>query len=145
MIYLDTSYIVKCYLREPGTAEVLAWLEGKAGLSCCLYGRLEFYAAVKRHVREERLTKAEAEKALRTFEGDERRGVWHWLPVTEALLRLAGERMRTLPDRVFLRSADALHLTCAAEHRCETVYSHDRHLLKAAPEFGLTGCDVIAG
>ena len=25
------------------------------------------------------------------------------------------------------------------------IYSHDRHLLKAAPEFGITGCDVIAG
>ena len=144
MIYLDTSYIVKCYLREPGTADVLAWLEGKTGLSCCIYGRLEIYAAVTRHVREGRLARAEAEKALRTFESDERRGTWHWLPVTDPLLKLAAERVRGLAVSVPLRAADALHLTCAAENGFETVYSHDRHLLNAAPAFGLAGCDVIA-
>lgn len=31
MIYLDASYIVKCYLRETGTPEVTALVEANAG------------------------------------------------------------------------------------------------------------------
>lgn len=32
---------------------------------------------------------------------------------------------------------DALHLTCARRHGHEHIYSNDRHLLLAAPHFGL--------
>ena len=143
MIYLDTSYIAKCYLQEPGSAEVLAWIEGKSGLSCCHHGRLELVSAVKRHVRERRLSASDALRTFRFLEADERQGLWCWIPLTEDLVRRACERIRTVPDDVFLRSADALHLTCAAEHGFESVYSHDRHLLAAAPHFGLGGHDLL--
>jgi len=33
MIYLDESYIIKCYLDEPGTSEVLALVQGNLGRS----------------------------------------------------------------------------------------------------------------
>ena len=53
--------------------------------------------------------------------------------------------MEGLPEDVFLRSADALHLTCAAANGFSAVYSHDRHLLNAAPHFGLEGRDILRG
>ena len=145
MIYLDTSYIVKCYLREPGTEEVLGWLHGKRGLSCCLHGRLEFVAAVKRHVREGRLNPSAGQGIFRKLEMDERAGLWRWFSVTDELVRLACRRVEALTPDVYLRAADALHLACAAEHGFADVYSHDQHFLAAAPHFGLTGCDIIAG
>jgi len=143
MIYLDTSYVVKCYLQEPGTERILAWLHGQTGLTCCLYGRLEFTAAVQRHVREKRLSVCEAHAAARQLELDERAGLWRWIGVTEALLRLACQRLEALPPTVLLRAGDALHLTCALEHGFDTVYSHDQHLLAAAPAFGLQGVDIL--
>ncbi|OGV83607.1 MAG: hypothetical protein A3K19_07790 [Lentisphaerae bacterium RIFOXYB12_FULL_65_16] len=142
-MYLDTSYIVKCYLREPGTEEILAWLEGRTGLSCCLHGRLEFVAAVKRHVREKRLSLRDGQAVCRRLEVDERAGLWRWFSVTDAMVQSACQRLEALAPAVFLRAADALHLTCALEHGFDTVYSHDEHLLAAAPAFGLKGVDIL--
>lgn len=143
MIYLDTSYIAKCYLREPGTEKVLAWLTGKSGLSCCLHGRLEFVAAVNRHVRENRLSSREGQAVFRKLELDERAGLWRWFSVTDQLVQQACHRMESIPSDVFLRAADALHLTCAVEQGFQEVYSHDQHFLAAATHFGLVGRDII--
>jgi len=59
------------------------------------------------------------------------------LPVTSALIEAQVHRMATLPATVLLRAADALHLACAAEAGLREVYSSDRHLVAAAPHFGL--------
>jgi predicted nucleic acid-binding protein len=144
MIYLDTSYIVKCYVREPGTEAILAWLEGQAGLSCAWHGRLEFCTAVQRHVREKRILPADGRRVFRRLETDERGNLWNWIPLSPELLRAACARVEGLAPQVPLRSADALHLTCAAVNGFQTVYSHDRHLLAAAPHFGLEGRDILA-
>lgn len=144
MIYLDTSYIVKCYVREPGTAEILRWLEGTSGLFTCIHGRLELFAALRRHLSEGRLTPAAGRGVFRRIEADERDGLWRWLPVSQILVASACERMQRLPHGVSLRAADALHLACAADNGFDTIYSHDRRLLESAPHFGLKGRDILA-
>jgi uncharacterized protein len=144
MIYLDTSYIVKCYVCEPGSAEILAWLEGQSGLNCAWHGRIEFFAAVQRHVREKRLQAADARRVFRSLEADEHRNLWNWIPVSPELMRTTCDRFETLATHVPLRSADALHLACAAANGFQTVYSHDRHLLAAASHFGLEGRDILS-
>ncbi len=144
MIYLDTSYIAKCYLNEPGTAEILAWLEGQSGLCCCYHGRLELHAAIHRHVREGRLSASDAQHVFDQFLADDASGVWVWYNVTPSLVREACDRIRSIPAAVFLRSADALHLTCAANAGFKIIYSHDRHLLSAADHFGIDGRDILS-
>ncbi len=46
MIYLDTSYIVKCCVAEPGSERILTWLEGQRGIVCSWHGRPEFFSAI---------------------------------------------------------------------------------------------------
>lgn len=144
MIYLDTSYIVKCYIHEPGSKDVLTWLTGKTGLSCCAHGRIELFAAIKRHLREGRLSGAEARRTFGRLESDEAAGYWNWIPFTPPLVRETCNRIARLPGSVYIRSADAMHLACAAESGFREVYSHDRHLLAAASYFGIKAIDVIA-
>ena len=44
--------------------------------------------------------------------------------------------------KCFLRG-DALHLACAEEQGFQEVYTNDRHMLKAARYFHLTGVNVF--
>jgi len=144
MTYLDSSYLVKLYLREHGSEEVESWLHTQPGqIVSCLHGRLEVAAALKRQQRENRLTDAQVRAAARRFAQEEKAGLIRWLPIDALLMASASEKMLKLPPSVFLRAADALHLACAAEAGCKAIYSHDRHLLAAAPHFGLRGIDVI--
>lgn len=144
MIYLDSSYLVKLYVREPGSEAVEAWLAKQEGqVVCCLHGRLEMVTALKRQQRERQLSEAQLKATLRLLEQEEKAGVIRWLPIDPLLMASACERVQKLPSAVFLRSADALHLACAASAGLKEIYSHDRHLLAAASHFGLKGKDVI--
>jgi predicted nucleic acid-binding protein len=142
VIYLDANYIVKCYLRELGSAEVLGLVQRSAGQSSALHGRAEFYSAVHRRVREKHLSASAAAAVWKQFENDERSGLWHWLAVTENVVRRACSALEKLDAAIFLRASDALHLACAVENHFSEVYSADQILLKAAPHFGLKGINV---
>jgi predicted nucleic acid-binding protein len=145
MIYLDSSYLAKLYVREPGSDEVERWLETQPEqAACCLHGRLEVFAALKRQQREQGFTESRLRAAVRRLEADEKAGAIRWLPIDPLLVASACTHMQKLPPAVFLRAADALHLACAADAGLKEIYSHDRHLLAAAPHFRLRGIDIIS-
>jgi predicted nucleic acid-binding protein len=143
VIYFDSSYIIKCYLSEPGSAQVLALAQSQPGRACALHGRIEFWSGVKRHVREGNLSLDQAEAVWRQFLLDEVAGLWLFLPITRALIETTCNRIAALPAGILCRAADAIHLTCAKEERFTEIYSNDRHLLAAALYFGLAPRNVI--
>jgi predicted nucleic acid-binding protein len=142
MIYLDSSYIFKCYINEPGTPRVLSLVQNSSGCSSSLHARTEFWSGLHRRVCETVTSIEDARKIWRQFEEDERTGVWHWLPLNDIVIRRACDVFEKLPPEVFLPSGDALHLACAAENRFTELYSGDRTLLSAATHFGLNGISV---
>ena len=144
MIYLDTSYLVRIYLRQSGSDAVEALLDGQRDLVCCLHGRLEMISALKRQEREGNINPRGFKAALRQLAEDENSQILRWLPANRTLIEDACAKVAGLPTTVFLRAADALHLACAKDAGLREIYSHDRHLLAAAPHFGLKGVDVIA-
>jgi predicted nucleic acid-binding protein len=101
----------------------------------------EFYS-VHRRLRENHLFPQEAAAVWNLFESDERSGLWHWLAVTESVVRRGCNAFEKPDATVFLRASDALHLACAAENQFSEIYSGDRILLQAAPHFGLKGVNV---
>jgi predicted nucleic acid-binding protein len=144
MIYLDSSYLTKLYIREHGSEEVERWLDAQSEqVVSCLHARLEIVAAFKRQQREQRLTDANVRAAARRLEAEEKAGAIRWLPIDTLLMSSACSHMQKLTPAVFLRAADALHLACAADAGLKEIYSHDRHLLAAATHFGLRGIDII--
>jgi len=59
--------------------------------------------------------------------------------VGERLLRRMAAPVSAAPAELYLRARDAIHLTTAQEAGERHVWTNDRHMLAAAPYFGLTG------
>ena len=141
--YFDTCYLVRLYLEDAGF-EVVRDLAGESHtVVSAWHARTELIAALHRVFREHRLSRGAFQAALAQFVADSQSGLFDWLPLTEGVHQRVLQVFRKAPATAFLRSADALHLACAAEHGFETIYSNDRHLLAAAPLFGLNGVNIL--
>jgi predicted nucleic acid-binding protein len=143
MIYWDTSYLAKLYLRETGTDAVLHAFAGQGGFVCAEHGRLELLAAFKRNQREGLLSPARLKALWERHHQDQVDGLVEYLPLSSSLIQHACQTLFLIPSTVFIRAGDALHLACAADAGLKEIYSHDRHMLAAATHFGLKGIDVI--
>ena len=100
---------------------------------------LETASVFHRKLREGSMTQSEYHLLRAQFETDISNGLWSWLPLSTSLVDSSIRRLGILSPDVFLRSADTLHLVSAADHGFTEIYSSDRHLLTAAPHFGLKG------
>lgn len=142
--YLDTSYLLKLYAQEYGSAEVTAWRTGRRGFVCSRHGKLELVSGLKGHQREGGIDASGVRQSLAQLAKDEASRLIVWLPVENALFEDARARLTALQPSVFIRAADALHLACPARIGLTAIYSHDRHRLAAAPHFGLHGMDILS-
>jgi predicted nucleic acid-binding protein len=112
-------------------------------VACCLHGNAEAIAAFHRKFREGAVTRKELDTVIGEFENDSDAGAFHWLPLSPAVVARVVQVFLALPRGGYLRSADALHLACAAENGFTDVYSNDNHLLAAATHFGLKGINIV--
>lgn len=136
-LYFDAAFIAKLYLQEPESDAVRALAEEATGVASLVIGRLETELVFSRKLREGSLTPGAYEALVAQYQADCEDGLWTWLPLTDELVSAAQETARRLPTSVFIRSLDALHLTCARWHGYERIYSNDKHLVRAAPHFSL--------
>ncbi len=143
MTYFDTSYLAKCYLRESGADEVRALASASPGIACCQTGEVELASIFHRHLREEKIRAREFQIVIAQFLSDQEAGVWTWLPVTKELLAESARAFHSLKPSVFVRAADAIHLTCARRSGLREVYTSDRHMLAACDAFGIEGRNIL--
>lgn len=142
MSYFDSAYIAKFYVDEPESDAVRRFAEETVRVHCCALGRIEVTAVFHRKRREGALSKREFDEVSAQFVDDCAAGLWIWLSVTDPLVANVAESLRTLDKGIAIRSADALHLVCAREHGLRRVYTSDRHMLRAAPAFGVEAMGV---
>lgn len=137
-LYLDSSALVKRYVAEPGSDDVIALMADAAAVATSLVTRAEVAAALARAVRSGKVDEDDARRAHRKF-------LHEWpdigrVPVTDALV----ERADALAWERALRGYDAIQL--AAALACQDMVgaldvdvllaTFDRQLLNAARQAG---------
>ncbi len=137
MSYFDSAYIAKFYVDEPESDALRRLAEKTVRVHCCALGRVEVAGVFHRKWREGAFSERQFHEISAQFADDCAAGLWIWLSVTDQLVANAAESLRTLGKGITIRSADALHLVCAREHGLRRVYTSDRHMLLAAPAFGV--------
>jgi uncharacterized protein len=140
--YLDAGYITKFYVDEPDSESVRRLAVSEGQVHCAALGRVEVAAALHRKLREGAFREAAFREISAQFEDDCVRGLWTWIPVTPALLAATVTTIRQLPKSIFLRSADAIHLSCARASGFTEIFTGDRHMAAAAPHFRVRAITV---
>ena len=132
MIYLDTAYLLKCFLNEPDADLVRIVVRQAGSVASSAHGRAEFRSGVQRHVREGRLAASDADQVFRALEAEEANGAVYWLPVEQSVLHRACTIIEQHGATLPMRSGDVLHLASAQENGFTSIYTNDRHLLATA-------------
>jgi predicted nucleic acid-binding protein len=136
-MYLDSAYIAKYYLPEPDAKRVRAVIQSADSLISSAIAMSEMACLLHRQMREGYLNKAEMRRVLEAFLDHCSSGLWTLIPVSENLLREATFLVSGLPGNISLRAGDAIHLTTARNVGASEIWASDRHLVGAAPYFGL--------
>lgn len=135
-VYVDASALVKRYVTEAGSKEVIALIDAASAVATALVSRAEVAAAFARAVRVGVLAADAGRRAQRRFSRE-----WPDLvrvPITEALVA----RAETLAWDHGLRGYDAVQLASALAWRDAlgqdvTVATFDNQLWEATPLAGL--------
>ena len=141
-MYLDSAYLAKYYLNEPDSAAVRQAIGRAKSRVSSVWAIPEMACILHRHAREGFLSATQSRAVLDSFLKHVDQGIWKIVPVTESLLRRCSLVVSGLPTGVFLRARDAVHLAAASAVDEPEIWTNDRHLLAAAPYFGLIGRSV---
>lgn len=137
MIFCDTSTLAKLYVPEAESAAVRKRLETEDEVFASELARVELMGVFHRRLREKRWPRADFQTAIRQFTSDDIGGFFTWLPLDGAISEAAAKTYATLPENIFLRSADCLHLVTAMHHNFAEIHTHDAHQSAAAAALGL--------
>lgn len=138
-MYVDSAYFAKFYLNEPDSSRVRSLLATAETVTSSAWAIAEVSCALHRKLREGELEEWQYRELLDAFLEHVDTGFWTLVPISERLLRKVAAMMNTLTADSFLRSGDAVHLATASDLDETEIWSNDRHLLAAAPHFGLVG------
>ena len=141
-MYFDTSYIAKFYFNEPESPRVRQLVRKADTIRSSLWAFAEFHAVLHRRLREGACAPRDARELAARFSEHIEDGLWNLIPLNEALLRRTSRLIVSAPPDLFIRTADAVHLTTADEIGERDVWTNDRHMLAAAAYFGLAGRSV---
>ena len=141
-MYFDTSYIAKFYFNEPESPRVRELVRKADAIHSSLWALAEFHAVLHRRLREGAASPGDARDLASRFSEHIEARLWNLIPVNEALLRRTSALMVSAPRDLFIRTADAVHLTTAVQIGERDVWTNDRHMLAAAAYFGLAGRSV---
>ena len=137
MIFCDTSFVAKIYVREPESASVERLLESEDTIYLSGLAYPELMATFHRRLREKKWSAEKFDLTVSQFRRDEGAGFLTWLPLESEIMESAAQAFTHLPPTVFLRAADCLHLITAQRHGFTEIHTFDAHQAVAARVLGL--------
>lgn len=137
MIFCDTSAIAKLYVPEKESVAMRAKLESEDQVFASELARVELMSVFHKQLRDGIWTREKFNIAVRQFTNDDLGGFWSWLTLDTAMIDAATKTYATLPESVFLRASDCIHLVTALHHTFPEIYTYDRHQTAAATALGL--------
>lgn len=142
MLFCDTSTLAKYYVPEKNSTAVQTHLDNEDQVAFSELARVELMGVFHRRVRERKWTKEDFLTVVRQFTNDDIGGYWTWLPLDSVILEQSAKTFTILPENIFLRTADCLHLVTALHHGFLKIYTHDTHQIQAASVLGLTAIQI---
>lgn len=143
MIFCDTSFVAKLYVPEIESAAVRSLLETEDEVCLSELARPELMGVFHRRLRERKWTRTDFLAAARQFAQDDIGGFWTWLPLSGPIIEAAANTYATLPETVFLRSADCIHLVTALHHNFGAIHTFDAHQARAASALGIEAVTAV--
>ena len=137
MILCDTSAAAKLYIVEKESPAMRQRLETEDQVFVSELVRVELMGVFHRQLREKKWTRDKFLTAVRQFTNDDIGGFWTWLPLDATIIEAAARTYTTLPDSVFLRAADCLHLVTARHYGLTEIYTYDTQQTVAATALGI--------
>ena len=142
MYYFDSAYVAKCYLNDPDSERVRDLVREPVTLVSSSICIAEVSCAIHRRVREKALTQKQGQELCDLFRMHCEEHVWMLTPLSDRMLWDVSQALKTIAAGVFVRAGDAIHLISARQAGFNDVWTNDRHMLLAAPHFGLKGHSV---
>ncbi|HLB34848.1 MAG: hypothetical protein A3F67_03370 [Verrucomicrobia bacterium RIFCSPHIGHO2_12_FULL_41_10] len=137
MCFCDTSTLAKYYVPEKESSSVRLHLDQENQVMVSELARVELMGVFHRRLRERKWNRDEFMAVVQQFSHDDIEGHWSWLPLDGTIVEQASKIFIALPDSVFLRSSDCLHLVTALYYRIKEIYTYDAHQIQAASVLGL--------
>lgn len=138
MLYLDTSALLKLYIREEGSEQVQATLSAQdEPLPIWEMQESEFMNALYLKVFWKEITLAQARKQIAHFRDRFSRGVYFSPEIHRSDLMLSFQRLCEETPRLGCRTMDIFHVACAIEIGATGFMSFDQRQLELAKFAGL--------
>ncbi|HYY27859.1 MAG TPA: type II toxin-antitoxin system VapC family toxin [Chthoniobacterales bacterium] len=137
MIFCDTSALAKYYVPEDASTDLRSWLDDEDAVIASELARVELMSVFHRRMRERDWTREQFQAATSQFNRNEAARFWTWVPVSSSIVDEASRLYMSLPESVFLRASDCLHIVTALHHGFDGLCTFDRHQLQAAKALGL--------
>jgi predicted nucleic acid-binding protein len=142
VIFCDTSTLAKYYVPEAESAAVRVRLDPEDQVVFSELARAELMAVFHRRLREQTWSRREFETVTRQFIKDEVSGYWSWRLLDSVIVDEAVKIYSVLPETIFLRTADCLHLVTALHHGFTEIHTQDVHQIRAASALGLAAASI---
>ena len=98
------------YVGETGSAALRSRLESEDAVIASELARVELMSVFHRRMRERAWTREQFQTAVNQLGRDDTAQYWTWVPVSSFIIGAASQLYLSLPENVFLRASDCLHL-----------------------------------